>query len=183
MIETERLRLRPWRPEDLDPFAAMSADPEVMRHFPELLAREEAAAHIAGLVAAAASDGFGFMPVEERARGAFLGMAGLKHVGFAAPFAPAVEIGWRLARDAWGKGYATEAACAWLDYGLGALGLAEIVAFTVPANRRSRAVMERLGMVRNAEDDFDHPCLPPGHPLRPHVLYRIGRDQRRSVTK
>jgi RimJ/RimL family protein N-acetyltransferase len=103
----------------------------------------------------------------------FIGFAGLAVPEFEAHFTPAVEIGWRLARSAWGKGYATEAARAALDFGFEEVGLAEVVSFTVPANRRSRAVMERIGMSRDPQDDFDHPGLPVGHPQRPHVLYRL----------
>ena len=105
----------------------------------------------------------------------FVGFVGLAVPGFQAPFTPCVEIGWRLAVEHWGHGYATEAARAALDCGFQRLGLEEIVAFTVPANRRSRRVMERLGMTWSAADDFDHPRLPPGHPLRRHVLYRVGQ--------
>ena len=124
--------------------------------------------------------GFGQWVVEIPGAASFIGVVGLGVVSFEAPFTPAVDVAWRLARDYWGRGYAIEAARASLAYGFGKLGLAEIVALTVPANWRSRRVMERLGMTRSAEDDFDHSRLPPGHPLRRHVLYRLGRPALRS---
>jgi RimJ/RimL family protein N-acetyltransferase len=111
--------------------------------------------------------------VEVNDGAAFVGFVGLQHVNFEAPFAPAVEIGWRLARSAWGHGYATEAALATLEFGFEALELREIVACTTPANLRSRAVMERLGMTRDPREDFDHPEVAAGHPLCRHVLYRL----------
>jgi ribosomal-protein-alanine N-acetyltransferase len=109
-----------------------------------------------------------------RGTGEFVGFTGLAVTEFEAHFTPAVEVGWRLARSAWGNGYATEAARAALSFGFEEAGLNEVVSFTAPANRRSRAVMERIGMSRDPRDDFDHPGLPGGHPLRPHVLYRVG---------
>jgi ribosomal-protein-alanine N-acetyltransferase len=119
-----------------------------------------------------AQHGFGFFAVELRDTGELIGLAGLSHVPFEAHFTPCVEIGWRLAAAHWNRGLATEAARECLRYGFEHLALAEVVAFTVPANQRSRRVMEKLGMTRNAADDFDHPRLPEGHPLRRHVLYR-----------
>ncbi len=173
-IETERLLLRPWLPRDRAPFAALNADPEVMTHFPAPLTRAESDALIARLIERSTRDGFGFSAVERRTDGAFLGMVGLTRVGFA-PLAPAVEVGWRLARAHWGQGYATEAAAGWLDHGFGALDLPEIVAMTVPANAPSQAVMVRLGMVRDPARDFDHPHIPEGHRLRPHLVFTIDR--------
>jgi len=172
-METQRLILRPWREEDIEPFAAMSADPAVAEYLGGPLDRTGAEATMSRIAAHFREHGFGFWALELKGAAPFIGFAGLQHVGFDAPFTPAVEIGWRLARDHWGKGYATEAARAAIAFGFETLGLDEIVAFTVPANLRSRAVMERLVMMRNPAEDFDHPRLPEGHPLKRHVLYRI----------
>lgn len=175
MIETERLILRQWRAEDFAPFGQMNADPVVMEYFPKLLSREESdgfAAKFKGLIE---KNGWGLFAVEIKETGEFIGFVGLNPVDYDTPFTPAVEIAWRLARPYWGKGYATEAAQAALRYGFETLGLAEIVAFTTEQNSRSRAVMERLGMERDPEEDFDHPKLPAGHPLLRHVLYRLKR--------
>jgi len=171
-IETERLLLRPWRDADLAPFAALNADPDVMEFLPDLLAREESDAFATRIRAHFDEHGYGFWAVEVVGGAPFVGFVGLGHPSFEAPFVPCVEIGWRLAREHWGHGYATEAALGALAFGFGELGLQEIVAFTVPANVRSRRVMERIGMVRDPMDDFEHPRLPVGHPLRRHVLYR-----------
>jgi RimJ/RimL family protein N-acetyltransferase len=174
-IRTDRLLLRPWRESDLAPFAALNADPAVMEFMARPLDRAESDAFFARIMAHFDRHGFGFWAVEAPGAAGFVGLVGLAIPAFEAHFTPCVEVGWRLARDYWGNGYATEAARASLRYGFEQLGLREIVAFTVPANARSRAVMERAGMSRKAEDDFDHPALPEGHPLRRHVLYRIGR--------
>ena len=174
-LTTERLRLRPWRPEDLPHFAALNADPRVMEHFPTVLSAQESGRQAAAVTAHFQQHGFGLWAVEVIGVADFAGFVGLSIATFAAHFTPCVEIGWRLAFDHWKHGYATEAAHAALDCGFRRLGLEEIVAFTVPANRRSIAVMQRLGMMRLADEDFDHPRLPPGHPLRRHVLYRLRR--------
>jgi RimJ/RimL family protein N-acetyltransferase len=175
-ICTERLLLRPWRDEDLAPFAALNADAEVMEHYPRVLSREESDAVAARLRKHFADNGFGLWAVEVRGGAPFVGFVGMQRVPFDAHFTPAVEVGWRLARSVWSRGYATEGARAALDRGFNELGLDEIVAMTVPANARSRRVMERLGMVRRDDDDFDHPRLPEDHPLRRHVLYRMLRS-------
>lgn len=175
-IATERLLLRDWRDADRGPFAALNADPAVMEHFPARLDRVESDALFDRIKAGWRQDGLGLWVLERRGDGRFLGFTGLSRPSFDAHFTPAVEVGWRLAREGWGHGYATEAATAALAFGFDALALGEIVSFTVPANVRSRAVMERLGMTRDPADDFDHPRLPPGHPLRRHVLYRLARD-------
>jgi RimJ/RimL family protein N-acetyltransferase len=151
----------------------MNADPAVMEHFPGTLSRRESDALVERIEAGFEANGFGLWALEVRATGEFIGFAGLDVPEFEAHFTPAVEIGWRLARSAWGHGYATEAGRAALAYGFEQAGLEEIVSFTTVANRRSRAVMERLGMSHDPADDFDHPRLPPGHPQRLHVLYRI----------
>lgn len=174
-IDTDRLVLRSFRGVDREPFAAMNADPQVMAHFPRTLTPEESDAFIDRATERWATDGFGLWAVERRADGRFLGFTGLAAPTFEAHFTPCVEIGWRLAVETWGHGYATEAARAGLRFAFGQVGLHEVVSFTVPANVRSRAVMERLGMTRDPADDFDHPRLPDGHPLRGHVLYRLSR--------
>jgi ribosomal-protein-alanine N-acetyltransferase len=150
----------------------MNADPEVMAHFPARLSREQSDTMMDLLKAGFEADGFGFWAVEEGRSGVLLGATGLLRVSFEAPFAPAVEVGWRFARHAWGHGYATEAAAAALSFGFDACELEEIVAMAVPHNERSLAVMERLGMRRDPDGDFDHPRVPRG-PLQRHVLYRI----------
>lgn len=172
-LTTERLRLRGWRPPDREPFAALNSDLEVMRHFPAPLdrGRSDALADVAD--AALRRHGWGLWAVERRTSGDFLGMVGLAPVGFEAAFTPAVEVGWRLARSEWGHGYATEAARAAVAFAFGELGLDEVVSFTATGNARSRAVMERLGMTYDPADDFDHPNVSEGHPLRRHVLYRL----------
>ncbi len=176
MLETERLILRRWRASDQAPFAALNADPAVMRHFLRTLTAEECRAIIGRLQDHFAEHGYGFGAVERKSDGAMIGMVGLGAARFDGPPSPCVEVGWRLARAYWGQGYATEAARAWLEYGFGTLGLAEIVAFVVPANQRSQAVMTRLGMRRDPGRDFEHPSLPEGHLLRPHWLYAISRE-------
>ncbi|MEO0409369.1 MAG: GNAT family N-acetyltransferase [Cyanobacteria bacterium P01_A01_bin.135] len=175
MLTTPRLRLRPWQPSDLEPFAQLNADPEVRRYFPNCLTREESDASVARFNEHIDQHGFGFWAVELRDTGEFIGFTGLDTLDFDVPFAPAVEIGWRLGRQFWGQGYATEGAREALRYGFEELNLDEIVSITAVENRRSRAVMERLGMAHCPEEDFDHPALPAGHPLQRHVLYRCQR--------
>lgn len=172
-VRTDRLLLRTWRQGDLEPFAALNADPEVMECLPKPLDRQESDDLAARLRGQFETRGYGRWAVEIPGVAPFIGFVGLAYVDFPAPFTPCVEIGWRLAREYWGKGYASEAARASIRYGFERLGLEEIVSFTVPHNVRSRAVMERIGMTRTPKEDFDHPVLPDGHPLRRHVLYRI----------
>src|SRR5215204_5588328 len=148
-IATKRLRLRPWLDSDRAPFAALNADPRVMAHFPSLLTAEQSDA------------------LADRIQQHF------QTPRFVAHFTPCVEVGWRLAAEYWGVGYATEGAMAALQFGFGDLQLEQIVSFTVPGNTRSRRVMEKIGMVHTPADDFDYPLLPDGHALRRHVLYRI----------
>jgi RimJ/RimL family protein N-acetyltransferase len=172
-LRTSRLLLRPWRDEDLAAFAEMSADPIVMEYLLPLSRRGlSAEAWVARVRAHWDEHGFGQWVVELLDAGNFIGVVGLGVVSYEAAFTPAVEVAWRLVRRYWGRGYASEAARAALGYGFGKLGLTEIVAVTVPANQRSRRVMERLGMTRTPGDDFDHPRIPEG-PLRRHVLYRL----------
>ena len=175
-LATARLWLRRWCEADCEPFARLNADPEVMRHFPALLTRAESDALIARFNAHFDRYGYGIWALEIPGVTSLAGFIGLKHVDFDASFAPAVEIGWRMRRDLWGQGYATEAAEAVLAHGFEALGFGEIVSFTTRDNLRSRAVMERIGMVRDAAQDFEHPALPLGHRQRPHVLYRAQRS-------
>ncbi|MEU4061661.1 GNAT family N-acetyltransferase [Streptomyces wedmorensis] len=170
-LRTDRLIIRAWRDSDLEPWAAMNADPEVREHLGDLLTREQSDASVARFQADFERRGFGWWAVEVRDTGAFAGFAGLDEVDDGLPF-EGVEIGWRLARPAWGNGYATEAARAVLAHGFGTLGLPEILAVTTAANLRSQAVMRRIGMTRAPEDDFDDLTVPEG-PLRPSVLYRI----------
>ena len=172
MLTTPRLHLRRWRPGDLPAFAALNADPRVMEFFPKPLSRAESDAMVARIKDLFDRRGFGLWAVEVPGVAEFIGFVGLWTPNFEAHFTPCVEVGWRLAREHWGRGYATEAARGALDFGFGPLGLLEIVSMTVPANRRSWGVMERIGMTRSPVDDFDHPNLPEGHPLRRHMLYR-----------
>jgi len=172
-LETPRLLLRPWRADDRLPFAALNADPRVMEFLPEILSREQSDALVARIEGHFAEHGFGWWAVEVRDGGAFAGYVGLTIPIVRLAFSPCIEVGWRLAFEHWGRGFATEAAKAALAFGFGALGLREIVSFTVVENVRSRRVMERLGMTRDPAEDFDHPVLPPGHRLRRHVLYRM----------
>jgi RimJ/RimL family protein N-acetyltransferase len=171
-LRTARLLLRPWRAADIPAFAGLSADPEVMQFLRPLPDRPAAEAWVKEAQAHWRRHGFGRWVVELPGEAPFVGVIGLTRVRYAAHFTPAVEIAWRLARRYWGRGYATEAARAALDYGFGTLGLEEIVAITVPANLRSCRVMERLGMTRLPQEDFDHPDAPEG-PLRRCILYRL----------
>lgn len=155
----------------------MNADPRVMEFLPTPLDRSATEAMIARVEAHFEKHGYGLWAVELREGGTFAGYVGLLRPSFQAPFTPCVEIGWRLAPEAWGRGYATEGARAALRYGFETAGLDEILSFTVPANVRSRRIMTKLGMTHDPRDDFDHPLLPEGHPLRRHVLYRIGRPE------
>lgn len=180
MITTDRLILRDWKESDLAPFADMNADPRVREFFPGLQTREESDASAKGASEHVKKCGWGFWAAELIATGEFIGFIGLEDVRFSAPFnqtSPAVEIGWRLAHGYWGQGYATEGALAALRYGFNNLDLDEIVSFTTVANQRSRHVMEKIGMHRDPADDFDHPKLAEGHPLRRHVLYRLKNNQ------
>lgn len=173
---TERLLLRGWSDDDREPFAAMNADPEVMRHFTEALTREQSDAMLDRMELALQAQGWGLWAVERVDTGELVGFTGLSVPRHDLPAQPCVEVGWRLARSAWGHGFATEAAREALRVGFDGLGLAEVVSFTAVLNTRSEAVMHRLGMTRIPADDFEHPAVPPGHPLRPHVLYRVRRE-------
>lgn len=174
-LVTARLLLRHWRPEDSRPFAGMNADPEVMRHFPGTLEAGDSDALLHRIATDLDERGWGLWALEERSSGRLLGFTGLAPVLLEVPFAPGVEIGWRMVRSHWGQGLATEAARAAGAFAFDALSIPELVAFTASGNERSRAVMRRLGMTRDPADDFEHPLLPEGHPLRSHVLYRLER--------
>ena len=173
-IETERLVLRRWQARDREPFAAMNADLLVMDE-DAVLSRAESCELIDLFEERWCVAGFAFAAAERKSDGAFVGMVGIQCFDLALPFCPCVEIGWRLPRQLWGQGYATEAARGWLGHGFGAMGLDEIVAIVVPDNHRSRAVIRRLGMVRDPARDFDHSALPAGHRLRPHLLHALPR--------
>jgi RimJ/RimL family protein N-acetyltransferase len=170
---TKRLILRPWQESDRQPFAALSADPEVMRHLLPLATRAASDAWIDRQQAHYERHSFCMWAISPVGSETFIGCVGLLQVGYEAHFAPAVEVGWRLARAYWGQGFAPEAAAAALAFGFEAQGLGEIVANTVPANTNSQRVMIKLGMGRDPADDFDHPLVPPDHALRRQVLYRI----------
>jgi RimJ/RimL family protein N-acetyltransferase len=174
---TPRLRLRSWRDDDLPAFAELNADPEVMRHFPACLDRAESDALAARIRQHFQRYNFGQWVIEHRGDGGFVGVLGLQNVNFEGHFTPAVEIGWRLMHRYWGQGLASEAAQATLAFAFEPLQLAEVVAFTVPGNLRSQTVMQRIGMQHDPDGDFEHPLLPEGHPLRRHVLYRLGRAE------
>ncbi len=176
MVATKRLLLRTWRSADRRPFAAMNADPEVMEFFPRTLTRVESDQFMDRIEAGWELRGFGLWVVELMASKEWIGFTGMSVPGFEAAFTPAVEVGWRLVRSAWGRGYATEAADAALRVAFCELGLLEVVSFTTKANARSRAVMRRLGMRHDKAEDFAHPNLPSVHPLSSQVLYRLPRD-------
>lgn len=184
-LETERLVLRSWQDEDFDPFAELCADPEVMRYFPEPLSRDKVSRLIAMGEECYEAHGVFYAPIEVRATGEFIGFAGLDvHVDAGSlPCSPCVDIGWRLKRSAWGEGYASEAARAWLRFGFETKSFDEIVSFTPQLNRLSQRVMQRIGMVRDPVEDFLHPYFEPDHDLARHQLYRISREdwQRKSA--
>lgn len=177
-VETERLRLRQWRPADRDPFAAMNADPRVMEYFPATLTRPESDAMADRCQSLIEEQGWGFWATECKATHAFIGFVGLHRPSSELPFSPCIEVGWRLALAHWGKGFASEAAKEALRVGFHLLGLKEIVSFAAVGNFRSRAVMERLGMRESGT--FDHPQVPEGLGLRCHCLYRLPCEHRQN---
>jgi RimJ/RimL family protein N-acetyltransferase len=176
-LTSERLLLRSWTAADVEPMHTMSTDPEVMRFFPRPMTGEEVRAFVTRQAARLAGGRPGLYVLERLADRRFLGFVGLAEPRFEAAFTPCVEVGWRLVRDAWGHGYATEGARAVLAHGFGTLGLEEVVSFTAVPNEPSQAVMRRLGMHTDPADDFDHPALEEGHWLRRHVLYRLTAAQ------
>ena len=175
-LRTARLVLRPFAEPDVEPLCALNADPRVMEHFPSTMGREQTLEMVGRLRAHFDRHGYGFWSVDD-ADGTWLGLLGLAHVRFEAAFTPAVEVGWRLRPEAWGRGVATEGAEAALAHGFGAAGQREIVAMTVIGNHRSWRIMDKLGMTRDEADDFDHPLIAEGHPIRRHILYRLPRGR------
>jgi 3-dehydroquinate dehydratase/shikimate dehydrogenase len=176
-MRTSRLLLRPWKFEDFEPFAQLNADPRVMEYFPATLNRQESDQLAKKIQKKIEEKGWGLWAVSVPDIADFIGFIGLNSIDLDFPFAPAVEIGWRLAYDYWGKGYATEGALVCLHFGFETLNLDEIVSFTAQGNIRSQAVMQRLGMHRDLMGDFKHPKLPEGNPLKKHVLYRLAKDE------
>ncbi|MBN9309344.1 GNAT family N-acetyltransferase [Devosia sp.] len=178
-LETERLTLRSWEERDRAPLASILGDPEVRRFYPSALTPEQAGAQLDFAMERQAAVGVHFGAAELRSTGRLVGLIGLAWIPDetrdAIPGRPAVEIGWQFDKSLWGQGLAPEGARAWLEHGFDALGLSEIVAFTFRGNLPSQRVMTKIGMTRDPAGDFEHPRLPPGHPLRPHVLYRISR--------
>ncbi|WP_300657395.1 GNAT family N-acetyltransferase [Pseudomonas sp.] len=174
-LQSPRLLLRRWRSEDREPFAALNADPEVMRHYPACLSRAQSDRLLQRIEADFAERGYGLWALQRKDNGAFVGLTGLRPVGFAAPFCPAVEMAWRLGRQHWRQGLASEAARAVLDCAFTRLGLEQVVAFTSEGNLASLAVMRAIGMRADPAGDFDHPLLPAGHRLSWHRLYRLDR--------
>jgi ribosomal-protein-alanine N-acetyltransferase len=175
-LRTDRLILRRWQDGDREPFAAMSADPGVMEHFPAMMTRDESDAFIDAVDARIEERGFGFWALEVAETSQFIGFTGLSIPQFQAHFLPAVEIGWRLSRSAWGHGYASEAARRALGFAFDEAGIGEVVSFTTTTNGRSQAVMQRIGMTHDPADDFEHPSLPEGHRLQRHVLWRMSAE-------
>jgi ribosomal-protein-alanine N-acetyltransferase len=177
LIETERLLLRLWKEEDREPFYRMNSDSRVMEFMPECMTRAESYLLFERINEHFRKHGFGLFAAELHQDQSFIGFVGLAVPSFKAHFTPCVEIGWRLAADYWGRGLATEAARTLAKHAFGELALSELVSFTVPKNVRSRRVMEKIGMTHDVSDNFDHPNLPAGHPLRRHVLYRLRRNR------
>jgi len=177
-LETKRLRLRGWKDSDTEPFITLNADPEVMRFFEAPLTPQQTCASIERIKKHFTVEGFGLFAVEAKADGKFIGFVGLARPTFEASFTPCVEIGWRLAKEYWGQGYAPEAAQRALLFGFEECNLAEIVSMTAAVNKPSIRVMEKIGMLRS--DDFMHPKVSDGHKLKPHVLYRIKAPLKRS---
>ena len=181
ILTTDRLILRRWREADREPFARMNGDPRVMEFMPGVVSREVSDGWVDWIERHFEEHGFGLCAAELRSEAgsepgtgdAFIGFVGLSVPAFHAHFTPCIEIGWRLRADCWGRGLATEGARAIVRYAFDILRVEELVSFTVPANVRSRRVMEKIGMTCDARDDFDHPNLAEGHLLRRHVLYRL----------
>jgi RimJ/RimL family protein N-acetyltransferase len=174
-LETERLIIREWEPRDRETYSRFVADPDVRRFYFDVLDRAQAEAMIDRFIEFYERDGFGFLPVERKSDGALIGDVGLVPIIMPLRGDPPVEIGWLLGKEFWGQGYAPEAAQAWLDYAFDELEFPEVVAWTTETNLPSQRVMQKLGMRTSPEDNFIHPKAPPGHPLGPHVLYRISR--------
>jgi RimJ/RimL family protein N-acetyltransferase len=175
-LETPRLILRQWQDSDLEAFAAINADPVAMQHFPATMSAEESQALMRQHYQHVSEHGFGAYAVLRRDSGAFIGACGCKYIPWPHALPSPVEIGWRFAPSAWGQGFATEAARATLEDCFAKTALEHICSFTVQANRPSWSVMERLGMQRRSDLDFDHPRVPDGHPLKSHIVYLASRS-------
>lgn len=175
LIQTQRLGLRQWLPTDREPFIAMNADPEVMEHFPEPYSEEKTDKMLSHTRLHFAQYGYGWWAVDHLKDNTFIGAIGLNNVGYKLPFTPCVEIAWRLRKEYWKKGLATEGATAALFYAFQVLKLPELVSFTSTPNQGSRKIMQKLGMTR--KKDFNHPMVEKGHPLEKHVLYKITREE------
>lgn len=180
-IESERLVLREWNDKDIEPFVNLNSDPDVMRFFPKLLTANESKLFILKSNSILQEKQFGLWAVEVKNSSDFIGFIGLAEPDFEAPFMPCIEIGWRLAKKFWGKGYATEGALRVLQYAFKDLQLNEVVSFTSELNIPSVRVMERIGMKRDAKEDFKHPRVEPGHRLEKHVLYRLKKNDFREI--
>jgi RimJ/RimL family protein N-acetyltransferase len=176
-LETERLILREWADADRDVFAAIVADPHVMRFYPATRSRAEADAWVDKMIAGLAEGTSHFLAVERKSDGALMGLTGTAEINFAIPTTPKVEIGWVLGQQYWGNGYAPEAARASLGHAFETLKQPEVVAFTAAINQPSQQVMRKIGMTRDNAADFEHPRVAIGHPLRAHVLYRVSNSQ------
>ena len=183
LFETERLIIRNWREADRPVFYELTSDPELLTFIGAPKPRAEADRLFDVLTCEIDQVGYGLAAVEGKTDGRCAGFVGIRDVGFAAPFTPAIEIGWRLLRGVWARGIAREAARGWLTQAFARLAMSKIVAFTVPANRRSQAVMSAIGMRRDGSGDFDHPNLQPGDPLRRHVLFRISKADWQAATQ
>lgn len=181
LYTTDRLNLRDWKESDLGPFYDLNNDEDVIKYLPKALSREESDGMVHRIMTGIIENGFGLWAVEDRESNEFIGLVGLSVPRFEASFTPCVEIGWRIARKFWGKGYATEAARKALEIGFKEYNLEEIVSFTVPDNIRSRKVMERIGMSHKSDEDFDHPKIESGHRLERHVLYRLSKVSWKSI--
>ena len=181
-MKTERLLLRQWSNEDLVGMARINADPKVMKYYPKLLSRQESNAAVEKFKSLISNNGWGFWAVESTRDQSFIGLVGLHKPTYKLPFGPCVEIGWRLARSSWGRGYATEAGRECLNFAFAQLELSEVYAFTSVANMKSRAVMERLDM-ENIQANFEHPSVPHNNPLREHVVYKIESQNWRLIIK
>lgn len=182
-LETERLILRRWQDSDLEPFSKITADPEVRRYYPSTLSKDETKAAIKRFEEHFEKESFGLWAVELKSNGEFIGYTGLNRPTIKAHFMPCIEIGWLLSKAHWGHGYAPEAAKKCLEDGFVRIGLDEIVSFTTVSNDKSIRVMEKLQMTRNPKDDYSHPFLPEGHPLKPHVLFRLSKAAWTSIQR
>ena len=178
IIETERLLLRTWKEEDAEPYYQMNQDPRFLEFLPDTISMEQAKEYIVSTNKRIAKNGFSFFAIEEKESGNLAGSLGLEKIESPFPFAPAIKIGWRLAFPYWGRGYATEAAKAVLNYGFYTLGFEEIVSYAVAENHASRRIMEKIGMTRDVQGDFERPHLPAGHRLSRSVLYRIKKGEK-----